>query len=183
MVSLPMQCGTQWDALGHIFYDEKMWNGYDARLVDSTGAKKNGIHKARAGMIGRGILLDIPRFKGGDYLEDGYGIRPDEARSRARDQGLKSATIFIVPTGQMNIASRATEALMRRAMRGIASKPPVDTSQTNRRSASTWGCSAPERKHRSVSAVALDRDSDDRHLDGRNYLSAGSRRRLRARQG
>ena len=40
MVSMPLQCGTQWDALGHIFYGEKMWNGYDARLVDSTGAKK-----------------------------------------------------------------------------------------------------------------------------------------------
>ena len=47
MVSMPLQCGTQWDALGHIFYGDKMWNGYDARLVDSTGAKKNGIHKTR----------------------------------------------------------------------------------------------------------------------------------------
>ena len=28
MVSLPLQCGTQWDALGHVFYDDKMWNGY-----------------------------------------------------------------------------------------------------------------------------------------------------------
>ena len=45
MVSMPLQCGTQWDALGHIFFGEKMWNGYDARLVDSTGAEKNGIEK------------------------------------------------------------------------------------------------------------------------------------------
>ena len=52
MVSMPLQCGTQWDALGHIFYGDKMWNGYDARLVDSTGAKKNGIHKTRDRMIG-----------------------------------------------------------------------------------------------------------------------------------
>ncbi len=43
MVSLPLQCGTQWDALGHIFFDDKMWNGYDARLVDTNGAQKNGI--------------------------------------------------------------------------------------------------------------------------------------------
>jgi hypothetical protein len=28
MVSMPLQCGTQWDALGHIFYGDKMWNGY-----------------------------------------------------------------------------------------------------------------------------------------------------------
>jgi len=25
MVSMPLQCGTQWDALGHIFNGEKMW--------------------------------------------------------------------------------------------------------------------------------------------------------------
>ena len=41
MVTMPLQCGTQWDALGHIFNGEKMWNGYDARLVDSNGAQKN----------------------------------------------------------------------------------------------------------------------------------------------
>src|SRR5712691_1840737 len=43
IVTMPLQCGTQWDALGHIFFGEKMWNGYDARLVDSNGAQKNGI--------------------------------------------------------------------------------------------------------------------------------------------
>ena len=103
MVTMPLQCGTQWDGLGHIFYGETMWNGYDARLVDSTGAKKNGIHKARAGMIGRGVLLDIPRFKGGDYLEDGYGIGNDDLDACARAQGvkIKPGDFVIVRTGQM----------------------------------------------------------------------------------
>jgi len=41
MVTMPLQCGTQWDALAHLFFDDKMWNGYDATPVDSTGAKKN----------------------------------------------------------------------------------------------------------------------------------------------
>src|ERR1019366_9432034 len=31
MVTMPLQCGTQWDGLGHLVYGEKMWNGYDAR--------------------------------------------------------------------------------------------------------------------------------------------------------
>ena len=44
-VSLPLQCGTQWDALGHVFNSDKMWNGYDATLVGSNGAEKNAIHK------------------------------------------------------------------------------------------------------------------------------------------
>jgi len=34
------------DALGHcISTAKKMWNGYDARLVDANGAQKNGIEK------------------------------------------------------------------------------------------------------------------------------------------
>ena len=103
MVTMPLQCGTQWDGLGHIFYGEKMWNGYDARLVDSTGAHKNGIHKARAGMIGRGVLLDIPRYKGGDYLEDGYGVGNADLDGCAKAQGvkIKPGDFVIVRTGQM----------------------------------------------------------------------------------
>ncbi|MDE1931731.1 MAG: cyclase family protein, partial [Alphaproteobacteria bacterium] len=54
-VSMPLQCGTQWDALGHIFYDDKMWIGYDAKLVDSSGAAKNGIENTKAKMVGRGV--------------------------------------------------------------------------------------------------------------------------------
>jgi hypothetical protein len=30
-----------------------MWNGYDARLVDSGGAHKNGIEKTKDKMVGR----------------------------------------------------------------------------------------------------------------------------------
>ena len=33
MVVMPMQCGTQWDGLGHVFYENYMWNGYDCREV------------------------------------------------------------------------------------------------------------------------------------------------------
>jgi len=103
MVTMPLQCGTQWDGLGHIFYGEHMWNGYDARLVDSTGAKKNGIHKTRAKMVGRGVLLDIARYKDGDYLEDGYGIGNDDLDGCAKAQGVevRAGDFVIVRSGQM----------------------------------------------------------------------------------
>ena len=74
MISLPLQCATQWDALAHIFYDDYMWNGYDAKLVDSDGAQKNGIEKVRAEMAGRGVLLDVARWAGVDFFEDGIAI-------------------------------------------------------------------------------------------------------------
>lgn len=103
MVTMPLQCGTQWDALGHVFYGDKMWNGYDARLVDSTGAKKNGIEKTRSKMVGRGVLLDIARFKRGDSLAPGYGISSRDLDECAEQQGveIRRGDFVIVRTGHM----------------------------------------------------------------------------------
>ena len=56
MVVIPLQCGTQWDGLGHVFYENYMWNGYDCREVTSAGAQKCGIEKTKNKMVGRGVL-------------------------------------------------------------------------------------------------------------------------------
>jgi kynurenine formamidase len=103
MITMPLQCNTQWDALGHVFYGDKMWNGYDAALVDSSGANKNGIEKTRDRMVGRGVLLDIPRYLGGDYLEDGFGIGSSDLEACAKKQGveIRRGDFVIVRTGQM----------------------------------------------------------------------------------
>ena len=63
MVVMPLQCGTQWDGLGHIFYENYMWNGYDCREVTSAGAQKCGIEKTKNKMVGRGVFLDLPKIK------------------------------------------------------------------------------------------------------------------------
>jgi kynurenine formamidase len=103
MVSLPLQCGTQWDGLGHIFYDDKMWNGYSAGLVDSGGAHKNGIEHVKDRMVGRGILLDIARYHKLSHLEDGMAITNDDLNSTAKAQGveIRRGDFVIVRTGQM----------------------------------------------------------------------------------
>ncbi len=103
MVSLPLQCGTQWDALGHIFYDDKMWNGYDARLVDSDGAHRNGIEKVKDKMVGRGVLLDVARRCGVDRLADGMAITNEDLDATAAAQGveIRRGDFVIVRTGHM----------------------------------------------------------------------------------
>src|SRR6476620_3541256 len=74
MVVMQLQCGTQWDGLGHIFYENNMWNGYDCREVTSAGAQKCGIEKTKDKMVGRGVFLDVPRALGMDILPDGHAI-------------------------------------------------------------------------------------------------------------
>jgi kynurenine formamidase len=102
-VSMPLQCGTQWDALGHIFYDDKMWNGYPAALVDSDGAQKNGIEKTKAKMFGRGVLLDVARYFGLDSLNDGDAITNEDLDTVAKAQGveIRRGDFVIVRTGHM----------------------------------------------------------------------------------
>jgi kynurenine formamidase len=103
MVVMPLQCGTQWDGLGHIFYENYMWNGYDCREVTSNGAQKCGIEKTKNKMVGRGVFLDVARALGKRWLEDGYAITIADLDRTAEMQGVKvtRGDFVVVRTGQM----------------------------------------------------------------------------------
>ena len=109
MVVIPLQCGTQWDGLGHVFYENYMWNGYDCREVSSAGAAKCGIEKTKNKMVGRGVLLDVARYKGVDSLDDGYGITNEDLYGTAKKQNveLKRGDYVIVRTGMMERCQKA----------------------------------------------------------------------------
>jgi kynurenine formamidase len=102
-INMPCQASTQWDALCHIFLGDKMYNGYDARLVDVRGAKKLGIEHVRDKMVGRGVLLDIARFKGVASLDDGYGITRADLNACMAAQGVevRKGDFVIVRTGHL----------------------------------------------------------------------------------
>ena len=100
-INMPCQASTQWDALCHIFLGDKMYNGFDAKLVDARGAKKLGIEHVRDKMVGRGVFLDVARFKDVDSLPDGYAIRNEELDACAAAQGVvvRKGDFVIVRTG------------------------------------------------------------------------------------
>jgi kynurenine formamidase len=102
-INMPVQCATHWDSLGHIFYEEKMYNGHDARLVDCNGLGKLGIEHSRSKMVGRGVLLDVARFKNVDHLPDGYGIANAEldACAHAQNVAIGRGDFVIIRTGQL----------------------------------------------------------------------------------
>jgi kynurenine formamidase len=102
-IVMPLQCVTQWDSLAHIFYEGKMWNGYDAALVTSTGAAKNSIDKTKDKLAGRGVLLDVARFKGVRSLEPGYAITVAdlEATAAAQRVEVRRGDFLLVRTGHM----------------------------------------------------------------------------------
>ncbi len=87
-LTLCVQGATHWDALGHIFYEDKAYNGYDAKLIDSRGLSVLGIEHSKDKMVGRGVLLDIARFRGVKWMQDGESISNDELDQCAKQQNV-----------------------------------------------------------------------------------------------
>ena len=109
IVIMAMHGGTQWDALGHIFYGNSMWNGYDCRNVTSGGAKKCGIEKTKEKMVGRGVLFDIPRMLGKESLPGGFAINNemlDQAEKHFKAE-VRRGDFLMLRTGQLEAMLKA----------------------------------------------------------------------------
>jgi kynurenine formamidase len=102
-VTMPLQCGTQWDALSHVFYDGRMYNDRDIGLVTSRGASVNAIDHIKDGVIGRGVLLDMARYTRLPWLDDGTRITPADLDFCAEAFGvtIERGDIVLVRTGMM----------------------------------------------------------------------------------
>lgn len=86
------------DALCHVFVDGQMYNGAPASEVTSVGARRGSIEVADSGIVGRGVLLDIPRLRGVDWLEPGDAITSDELD--ATGVTVEQGDIVLVHTGR-----------------------------------------------------------------------------------
>ncbi|SEO49684.1 cyclase family protein [Trujillonella endophytica] len=91
-VTMPLQCATQWDGLGHVGYADRLYNDVPAAATVTArrGAIHNGIEAMAPGMVGRGVLLDVARLRGVDWIAaDDDRIGPDELDRAARAQGVE----------------------------------------------------------------------------------------------
>jgi kynurenine formamidase len=98
---MPLQGSTQWDGLGHFGYDEYYYNGVHMSEVDAGGAARNGIERSMPGVVGRGVLLDIARLHGVDWLQAGRWIMPADLEAAEERQGVRvqSGDALLVRTG------------------------------------------------------------------------------------
>jgi kynurenine formamidase len=102
-VSMPLQCATQWDAFSHIFFDGKMYNDRGPELVTSNGAQANSIDKLKKKVVSRGVLVDMPRHKGKEWLEPGEAIFATDLDAAAERQKVEigRGDIVLIRTGQL----------------------------------------------------------------------------------
>lgn len=108
VVSMPLQCSTQWDGLGHIFDHGVAWNGRPAgSVVTSLGDRVTGIETVANGIVGRGVLLDVGRrFGERGELPDGFAITTDHLVATIEAQGptseVRRGDLVLIRTGQLS---------------------------------------------------------------------------------
>jgi kynurenine formamidase len=100
-VFMPLQSASQWDGLAHVFYDDLLYNGFPASSVSPHGARHLSIEHQAKGIAGRGVLVDVARHRGVDWLAAGEVITPGELDAALAAQGteLRGGDILAVRTG------------------------------------------------------------------------------------
>jgi kynurenine formamidase len=103
-VSMGIQACTHWDALSHVSYEGKLYNGIPSSVITEKGAARLGIDKIKT-IVGRGVLLDVARAKGVDRLEGGYPITGADLDDACKlgNITMKSGDIVLLRTGQMQL--------------------------------------------------------------------------------
>jgi kynurenine formamidase len=79
---------THVDALSHMFVRGEMYGGRPASEVRSDGARSNTIMSMADGVVGRGVLLDVPRALGIDFFDGGQVVTVEELEATEAAQGL-----------------------------------------------------------------------------------------------
>jgi kynurenine formamidase len=89
------------DALSHVAFDGSFFNGQPAGSVTADGATVGGIEVLRNGLVGRAVLLDVPRVRGVRWIEPGDYVFREDLEAAEREHGVRAAPgdILLVRTG------------------------------------------------------------------------------------
>lgn len=100
-IEMTTHVGTHIDALGHFTIGSRMFGEHDANdTMTDFGLAKLGIEQAPP-IVSRGLLADLARLDGGEYLESGRAIGPDaiERSLSASDLQIRQGDIVLIHTG------------------------------------------------------------------------------------
>ena len=128
------------DALCHVAVGGKIYNDFDVTEVKSTGAQRNSVMAAKNGIVSRGVLLDIPRLRGVEWLEPGDVISPDEldAAEEAQSVEVREGDVLLVGTGRD--ARRAAKGRWSPIEAGMAGLHPECLPWIHGRGVAVLGC-------------------------------------------
>jgi kynurenine formamidase len=101
---------THLDTPAHLFWEGKLYNDRPALLTTSEyGALWCAVTQFGNGIVGRGVLLDVPRALGLDALDAGRAVTPEELTAAAEAQGVTvgAGDIVLLRTGRWHPSAQA----------------------------------------------------------------------------
>jgi kynurenine formamidase len=89
------------DAFCHIAFNGFLFDGAPKRSVSAKGARTGAIDLLKDGLVGRAVLLDVPRVRGVPWVEPGEHVFRDDLEATERAQGVEVGLgdILLVRTG------------------------------------------------------------------------------------
>jgi len=91
------------DAFCHVVYQGSLYNGTSADTVSARGAAADSIEVLENGLVGRGVLLDIPRLRELPWLEPGEHVFREDLEAAEREQAVtvSAGDVLLVRTGMV----------------------------------------------------------------------------------
>ncbi|SIS65668.1 cyclase family protein [Alicyclobacillus vulcanalis] len=104
-ITMFLQGTTQFDALGHTWYDDQIWNGYDAKETIGGMGKASVLPIAEHGVVGRAVLLDMARHRGKPSLSAGetFGVEDLLACAASQNVDIEPHDILVIRTGWLKV--------------------------------------------------------------------------------
>jgi kynurenine formamidase len=93
---------THLDALSHMAWDGSFYNGVPVdRQSPAGGSLELAVTDATTGIVGRGVLLDIPALTDRNWLDPGEAVRPRQLDNACARQGvaIEPGDIVLLHTG------------------------------------------------------------------------------------
>ena len=89
------------DALCHVSFRGNLYGGAPDTSANADGATIGDVETVRDGIVGRGVLLDVPRVRGTPWVDPGDEVGPDELIAAERDEGVQlgPGDVLLVRTG------------------------------------------------------------------------------------
>jgi kynurenine formamidase len=132
------------DAFCHVAHEGLLFGGRPASSITELGAQTGTIELLKDGLVGRGVLVDVPRTRGVRWVEPGEHVFREDLETAERNQGVTvgPGDILLVRTGHA---------------RRLAELGPWDTPNAK---AGLHPTAAPFIAEREVAALGSDGNSD-----------------------
>lgn len=101
VVVMYLQGTTQFDALGHAWHSDQIYNGYSADSTIGATERASIMPIAEHGIVGRGVLIDMAAYRGKAVLAPGETFGLNDLLNAAEQQGIEiqKRDILLIRTG------------------------------------------------------------------------------------